>query len=107
MWRLVVANSVVWKVSGGKVWDDNLSIAERNGFNFTAEGGGATHSHRPLKDETGKLVERKRYPHLDGWILQRWFPPSSYSRSQWFAPENCLPDGTPKQFSGANHWLRE
>ena len=91
MWRLVVADSVVWKVAAGKVWDDNLSLSERGGINSAAEGG-----HAPVRDETGKLVERRRYPHLDGWILQRWFPPSSYSRSQWFAPENCLPDGTPK-----------
>ena len=92
IWRLVLADSVIWKIAGGKVWDENLSISQR----FTAEGDGATHAHKPLRDETGKLVERRRYPHLDGWILQRWFPPSSYSRSQWFAPENCLPDGTPK-----------
>jgi hypothetical protein len=87
MWRLVVANNVVWKVAGGKVWDENLSIAER---------GGLGNSHKPIRDESQRLVERKRYPHLDGWILQRWFPPSSYSKSQWFAPENCLSEGTPK-----------
>ncbi|HEY6970750.1 MAG TPA: hypothetical protein VJA94_16185, partial [Candidatus Angelobacter sp.] len=94
IWRLVLADSVIWKVAGGKVWDENLSIAERSEIRFA--GAGAIAPHKPLKDETGKLVERRRYPHLDGWILQRWFPPSSYSRSQWFAPENCLPDGTPK-----------
>lgn len=87
MWRLVVADSVVWKVAGGKVWDDNLSISDR---------GGLANSHTPIRDESDRLVDRRRYPHLEGWILQRWFPPSSYSKSQWFAPENCLPDGTPK-----------
>jgi hypothetical protein len=96
LWRLVVAESVVWKVAGGKVWNDNLSISERGGLNLTAEGGCATPAHKPLRDESDRLVERRRYPHLEGWILQRWFPPSSYSKSQWFAPENCLPDGTPK-----------
>ena len=93
IWRLVLASSVVWRVAGGKVWDENLSLSERGGFDFTE---GQAHAHKPLRDEGDKLVERRRYPHLDGWILQRWFPPSSYSRSQWFAPENCLPDGTPK-----------
>lgn len=86
VWRLVVADSVVWKVAGGKVWDENLSIAER---------GGIRSSHKPLRDESDRLIERKRYPHLDGWILQRWFPPSAYSKVQWFAPENCLPGGIP------------
>jgi len=86
MWRLVVADSVVWKVAGGKVWDETLSIAER---------GGIRNSHKPLRDESDRLIERWRYPHLDGWILQRWFPPSAYSKAQWFAPENCLPGGIP------------
>jgi hypothetical protein len=87
LWRLVVAESVIWKVAGGKVWDDNLSVSER---------GGLGDLNNPLRDESDHLVERRRYPHLAGWILQRWFPPSSYSKSQWFAPENCLPDGTPR-----------
>lgn len=96
MWRLVVAGNVVWKVAGGKIWAQGLSIAERGGFDFTAEGGGAAHSNNPIRDESDRLVERRRYPHLEGWILQRWFPPSSYSRTQWFAPENCLAGGIPK-----------
>ena len=32
IWRLVVADSVIWKVAGGKVWDENLSIADRGGI---------------------------------------------------------------------------
>ena len=93
MWRLVVASSVVWKVAGGKVWQEGLSISERGGFDFENCG---PHWNKPIRDESDRLVERRRYPHLDGWILQRWFPPSSYSRTQWFADENCLADGTPK-----------
>jgi len=31
MWRLVLARNVIWKVAGGKIWDQNLSIAERGG----------------------------------------------------------------------------
>lgn len=93
MWRLVVAGSVVWKVCGGKAWSQNLSIGERGGFDFESC---APYSNRPLRDESDRLVERKRYPHLEGWILQRWFPPSAYSRTQWFAPENCLAGGIPK-----------
>lgn len=97
MWRLVVAENVVWKVAGGKVWDENLSIAERKGIRSAAGSAAAPGcENKPMRDESDHLVERRRYPHLSGWILQRWFPPSSYSKSQWFAPENCLPDGTPR-----------
>ena len=93
MWRLAVASSVIWKVAGGKVWNEHLSVAERGGFNFDE---GRPHDDRPLREEFGKLVEQRRFPHLDGWILQKWFPPTAYSKTQWFASENCLPDGTPK-----------
>lgn len=93
MWRLVLARNVIWKVAGGKIWDQNLSIAERGGFDVAT---GIPHQNRPLRDEADRLVEQQRYPHIQGWILQRWFPPSAYSKSHWFAPENCLPDGTPK-----------
>lgn len=93
MWRLVVAGNVVWKVAGGKVWDESLSISERGGFDL--ENCNA-YLNKPIRDESDCLVERRRYPHLEGWILQRWFPPSAYSRTQWFAPENCLPGAIPR-----------
>jgi hypothetical protein len=111
MWRLVVADNVVWKVAGGKVWDENLSVSERGGILHPAVEDSECqpladaerarafrqgNTNKPIRDESDRLVDRRRYPHLQGWILQRWFPPSSYSKSQWFAPENCLPDGTPK-----------
>jgi hypothetical protein len=93
MWRLVLARNVVWKVAGGKVWNESLSVSERGGFDLFE---GCPYDNQPLRDESGKLVEQQRYPHLDGWILQRWFPSSFYNKAQWFVPENCLPDGTPK-----------
>jgi hypothetical protein len=100
MWRLVLARNVIWKVQGGQIWDSSLSLAERGGWiadEFNHDGLGLRRSEaRPLRDESDRLVEQQRYPHLEGWIIQRWFPPSHYNRAQWFAPENCLPDGTPK-----------
>jgi hypothetical protein len=100
MWRLVLARNVIWKVAGGKVWDEGLTVSERGGFvddGFNDQGLGLRMSEaRPLRDESGRLVEQQRYPHLAGWILQRWFPPGSYNKSQWFAPENCMAGGTPK-----------
>lgn len=116
MWRLVIAGNVVWKVAGGKVWDEGLSISERGGvlpfmqdseYQPLADAKRArafrqgnlerrSQMNKPVRDESDRLVERRRYPHLEGWILQRWFPPSAYSRTQWFAPENCLAGGIPK-----------
>ncbi len=93
MWRLVLAKNVIWKVAGGKVWDESLTVSERGGFNLLE---GCPYDNQPLRDESGRLVEQQRYPHLEGWILQRWFPASAYNKAQWFAPENCLPNGTPK-----------
>ena len=93
MWRLVLARNVIWKVAGGKVWSEGLSVSERGGFDLFE---GRPYDNQPLRDESGKLVEQQRYPHLAGWILQRWFPASAYNKPQWFAPENCLPNGTPK-----------
>jgi hypothetical protein len=93
MWRLVLARNVIWKVAGGRVWDESLTVSERGGFDLLE---GRPYDNQPLRDESGKLVEQQRYPHLQGWILQRWFPPGAYNKAQWFAPENCLPDGTPK-----------
>src|SRR5437879_10056443 len=96
MWRLVLARNVIWKVAGGKIWDENLSVSERGGFSFTEESGCRAYGNKPLRDESDRLTEQQRYPDLEGWIMQRWFPPTAYKKAQWFAPENCLPDGTPK-----------
>jgi hypothetical protein len=93
MWRLVVASNIVWKVAGGKVWDGNLSVSERGGVDLYE---GRPYGNKPLRDESDRLIEQQRYPHLEGWILQKWFPPAAYNKSQWFAPENCLPNGIPK-----------
>lgn len=93
VWRMVIASTVFWKAEGGNVWNKNLTIAERGGINAET---GFKHDNRPIRDDHGKLVEKRRYPHLEGWILQRWFPASSYDKGYWFAPENCMADGTPK-----------
>ncbi len=92
MWRLVLAHTVVWKVRGGKIWDDSLTVAERGGIDIET---GRQHTNKPLRDESDKLTEQRRYSYLEGWILQKWFPASSYSKSEWFAPDRCFPDGTP------------
>ncbi len=88
MWRLVWAKSVVWMIAGGKVWDDNLTLAER--------GGVLNPNARPLRDDYGKLVQRLKFPHADGWLLQIWKSPRFYPREHWFAPQHLMPDGTPK-----------
>ena len=94
MWRIVLAQNVYWKLAGNfKIWDESLSLNERGGIDMWH--GGKQFENRPLRVECG-MVERKKYPHLEGWILQKWYPASKYSKTMWFAPENCMADGTPK-----------
>lgn len=94
LWRLVLAQNVYWKLAGDfKIWDAGIPVNERGGIDFWH--GGKPFANRPIRVESG-MVERRKYPHLEGWILQKWFPPSSYPKEVWFAPENCMFDGTPK-----------
>jgi hypothetical protein len=88
MWRLVLASSIIWKIAGGNIWDESLGVTERGGFNIET---GHRYDNHPLRDESTFLVEQQRYPEIEGWVLQRWFPAEKYSRAEWFAPENCIP----------------
>lgn len=94
MWRLVLASSVYWKIAGDfKIWDVSVPLTERGGIDMW--NGGKPFETRPLRVESG-MVERRKYPHLESWILQKWFPSSFYSKAIWEAPENAMFDGTPK-----------
>jgi hypothetical protein len=94
MWRLVLASSVYWKIAGDfKIWDESVPLNQRGGIDMW--NGGKEFETRPLRVESG-MVERRKYPHLESWILQKWFPSSFYSKAIWEAPENAMFDGTPK-----------
>jgi hypothetical protein len=94
IWRLVLCSSVYWKLAGNfKIWDPNVSLVERGGIDMWH--GGKQFDTRPLRVESG-MVERRKYPHIEGWILQKWFPSTFYSKTFWEAPENAMFDGTPK-----------
>lgn len=94
MWRLVLCSSVFWKLAGDfKIWDAGVPLNQRGGIDMWH--GGKQFENRPIRVESG-MVERRKYPHIEGWILQKWFPPSLYSKAVWEAPENAMFDGTPK-----------
>jgi hypothetical protein len=94
MWRLVLCSSVYWKLAGDfKIWDERVPLNERGGIDMWH--GGKQFDTRPIRVESG-MVERRKYPHIEGWILQKWFPSSFYSKAFWEAPENAMFDGTPK-----------
>lgn len=94
LWRLVLASSVWWKIAGDfKIWDKSIPVNERGGIDMW--NGGREFDHKPIRVQSG-MMERRKYPHIEGWILQLWFPASKYDRKTWFAPQNCMFDGTPK-----------
>lgn len=93
MYRLVVAESVYEKRGGAwHDWDENLSIAQRGGVNFVdrkeVSGGGiilVPEMYKPTRVEVG-VREVKKYPHLHGWVLERWMPTSYFgTQDDWYA----------------------
>jgi hypothetical protein len=106
-WRLVVASDV-WVREAGvyRDWDENLSVAERGGFNFQQSEEAAMvqiagkdfeelgeqpqwealrHGNRPIRTVT-EVRDNPRYPNILGWILELWFPAHKYgSPEQWYA----------------------
>lgn len=88
-WRVLVAADRMVKESGVyRDWDPNLSTAERGGLNFSpnAEVVGMNfqrYENKPIRVVT-EMREVQRYPHIEGWCLEKWFPASAYgSRDEW------------------------
>lgn len=88
-WRLIVAADVLVKESGvWRDWDEGLSTAERGGLNFSPCKDIVGMNFRPYDNKPMRTVvgvrETPKYPHLDGWILERWKPATEYgSREEW------------------------
>src|SRR2546421_13054347 len=59
MWRLVLAGNVIWKVAGGKVWEEQLSVAESGGFGREE---GRRHENRPFGERADRAGEQKADP---------------------------------------------
>ena len=84
MYRLVLAQRCTTLVGGlWHDWEDNLSLAERGGMVAT-DRGMAPSPHRPQR-VVADLRKVQRYPDMQGWILQRWYPVHMYGVSrQWW-----------------------
>lgn len=88
-WRLIVSADRLIKEAG--VWSDwaeGLSTKEKGGLNFSpvADAPGVhyqRYQNKPLRVVT-EVRETQKYPHAEGWILEKWFPASSYgTREEW------------------------
>jgi hypothetical protein len=89
MYRLVIAESVYQK-SGGRWhdWDASLSLAERGGMvcdmSDSGEFRGIHSLHRPIR-VVDEIREVQKYPHMQGWLLERWLPAYMFgSQEAWY-----------------------
>lgn len=88
-WRIVLSSDRLIKEAGvWKDWAEGLTTKEKGGLNFTALAGGPgvayqRYQNKPLRVVT-EVRETLKYPHVDGFILESWFPASTYgSREEW------------------------
>jgi hypothetical protein len=90
-WRLLVGGDRLVKESGVyRDWAPGLSTAEKGGLNFQPNPDApgcnfSRHDNRPIRVVT-EMREVKKYPHAEGWILEKWFPASSYgTQAEWYS----------------------
>lgn len=90
-WRLIVASERMVKEAGVyRDWAPGLSIAERGGLNFSPNPNAPGCNFQPYGNKPLRVVtemrEVRKYPQAEGWILERWFPASTYgTQEQWFS----------------------
>lgn len=90
-WRLIVASDRMIKEAGVyRDWAEGLSTAEKGGLNFqpNPDAPGCNFErfgNRPIRVVT-EMREVRKYPQSEGWILERWFPASSYgTQAEWYS----------------------
>lgn len=106
-WRLQFSDNVFVREAGVyRDWPEGLSTAEKGGFNFQATDeevavsiAGKTleelgeqpnwaairYNNKPLRTVTEKR-DNPRYPGIQGWIVEKWFPASKYgSPHDWYS----------------------
>jgi hypothetical protein len=90
-WRLLVGSDRLVKEAGVyRDWADGLTTAEKGGMRFepTPNMPGCNferYDNRPIRVVT-EMREVRKYPHADGWILEKWFPASSYgTQEEWYS----------------------
>lgn len=89
--RLCVAEDRYMKAGGTFTdWDKGSSLQDRGGYDHPEHiGGGVVELTRsrlqPLRTVT-EVREVKKYPGVEGWILERWYPASMYGDEEaWMA----------------------
>jgi hypothetical protein len=71
-------------------WAEGLSTAEKGGLDFQPNPDApgcnfSRHDNRPLRVVT-EMREVRKYPQAEGWVLEKWFPASSYgTQAEWYA----------------------
>lgn len=90
-WRLIVGSDRMVKEAGvWRDWADGLSTAEKGGLNFSPnpDAPGCNfhrHTNKPIRVVT-EMREVCKYPHAQGWVLEKWFPASSYgTQAEWYS----------------------
>jgi hypothetical protein len=88
-WRLLVASDRRVKEAGVyRDWADGLSTAEKGGLNFQPNPDApgcnySRHENKPIRVVT-EMREVRKYPQAEGWVLEKWFPASSYgTQAEW------------------------
>lgn len=90
-WRLIVASDRMVKEAGVyRDWAEGLSTAEKGGINFTPnpDAPGCNfqrYGNKPIRVVT-EMREVRKYPQSEGWVLERWFPASTYgTQEEWYS----------------------
>jgi hypothetical protein len=90
-WRLIVSEDCLVKEAGvWRDWAEGLSTKEKGGLNFSSVPGQPGVNYQRYQNKPIRVVtevrETQRYPQADGWILESWFPASSYgTRADWYS----------------------
>lgn len=90
-WRLVTGADRTIKEGGiWRDWAPGLSNAEKGGLNFSPNPNAPGCNYQRYENKPIRVVtevrEHRKYPQSEGWILERWFPATSYgSPEEWYS----------------------
>ena len=70
-------------------WAEGLTTAEKGGLHFEptriCPAELERYENKPIRVVT-EMREVRKYPHADGWILEKWFPASAYgTQEEWYS----------------------
>ena len=90
-WRLLAGPDRLVKEAGVyRDWTEGLTTAEKGGMRFEPRPdlpgcNFGRYDNKPLRVVT-EMREIRKYPHADGWILEKWFPASAYgTQEEWYS----------------------